>query len=102
MPRSKGGTGTDARAVLTIRTTPQLSDPREVDTILTSSLRALFGDLEPYSCQMQVRSIEAGCFEIRSDAPSHVRAAATMITAPPYMEDALFRFDVMSVRALGS
>ena len=36
---------------------PTIKDPRELVTILTYSLRSLFGELEYHSCQLQVQAV---------------------------------------------
>jgi len=40
-------------AVVVVRCTPPVVDPREMKTILDCSLKNLFGDLEPYSCRIE-------------------------------------------------
>jgi hypothetical protein len=40
--------------VISVRSNPPIDDPREIATIITFSLRSLFGDLEPHSCRIQV------------------------------------------------
>lgn len=114
-------------AYLAVRSAPRIDDPRELQTILLTSLRALWGDLETHSHGVTVSkgSIPDGCDDdggggdyggSRSvDGTSHllfvkcpigsvpaVRAALTMVTPPPYMEGAVYCLDVVSIREEGA
>lgn len=88
------------RAEMWVATTPLISDPRELQTILTTSLRALWGNLERCSGQMQVEAAsDPGLLCVSceaSDAP-RVQAALTLVTPPPYLKDTLYRFDVVKI-----
>jgi len=88
-------------------------DPRELKTILMSSLRSLWGDLEPHSCQLEVdlapdRAKPDDCDGVSSSSPpllvvrcptssaETVRAALTFVTMPPYYpESDVYLFDVV-------
>ena len=71
-------------------------------TILTCSLKSLWGDLEPHSCMIQVIKDETkqGLLVVRcrTDSMAAVRAALTLVTPPPYLESTLYRFDVIEVQ----
>jgi hypothetical protein len=92
---------------LWVRTCPQVNDPREMQTILTCSLRSLWGDLEPHSWGMRVEQTGPDHCEVgnsnlsllvvkcRPESEEAIRAALTWATLPPYMQDTLYRFDVV-------
>ena len=105
-------------ARLVVQTMPAVTDPREMTTILTFSLRDLFGELEPHSCTIHVEgpiSKESSLLEENNtsdktptsgalvivkcplESANQVRAAMTMISPPPYNETTLYRFDVLQV-----
>ena len=86
------------RSSLWVTSEPTVTDPREMATILTSSLRSLFGESEPHSCLVQVEP-DNGSMRIscpRESTP-YIRSALTMVTPPPYLLDNLYRFDVVKV-----
>jgi RNase P/RNase MRP subunit POP5 len=93
------------KSVVTVQTTPAVTDPRELVTILTFSLRDLFGDLESHSCRLEVsvaedsshRTLDIICL---TDSVPAVRAALTMVTPPGYLSSTVYRFDVMKVNKL--
>jgi RNase P/RNase MRP subunit POP5 len=84
-----------------VEATPQVKDPRELFTILTSSLRSLFGDLEPHSCRLTVDRADdsqtALVVKCPTESVAAVRASLTMVTPPPYLSATLYRFDVLKV-----
>ena len=83
---------------LLVKTFPPVTDPREMTTILTSSLRDLFGDFEPHSCVMEVKKgggNDVMIVQCPKDSVSEIRAALTMVTPPPYMATNQYRFDVI-------
>lgn len=83
---------------LTVQSEPHIEDPRELQTILTFSLRSLWGDLEGHSCALQVTK-EKNFMNIRcrKDSLESVRAALTLVSPPPYLESTIYRFDVIAV-----
>lgn len=107
-------------AVIWVATTPPIQDPREMQTILTTSLRALWGNLEGYSSTLSVRTPESSgavllktsqsiattdakrngllCVSCPAQDTAFIQAALTMITAPPYLEDTLYCFDVIDIQ----
>jgi RNase P/RNase MRP subunit POP5 len=94
-----------AKCHLEIQVTPTIHDARELNTILVSSIRALFGELEHYSCDLKVKravSEEKYSFvvECPSDSVAAVRSALSVVTPPPYLSSTIYRFDVLSVKAL--
>ena len=112
---------------LLVQTAPKINDPRELETILISSIRSLFGELEHHSCGISVvpysenddnlpnhveetslktsidrndsSSSSSSMFIIHchSDSLGAIRSALTMVTPPPYLSSKLFRFDVVRV-----
>jgi RNase P/RNase MRP subunit POP5 len=90
-----------ATCQLAIRVAPVLEDAREVNTILTSSLRALFGELEPHSCTVRVKksASEASFFiDCPMDSVAAVRSALSMVTPPAYLSSTIYRFDVINLK----
>lgn len=94
--------------ILLVRTEPVITDPREMQTIVLFSLRALWGTLEPHSCQLSVSSADdknrdskKGMMRVkcRAESTAAVRAALTLVTPPPYLESTIYRFDVVSVES---
>lgn len=106
---------------LIVRCSPKVTDPREMMTIIGTSLRSLWGDLEQYSFKLRVEvdnndddtnNNNNDSFSIlqvkcpsRSSAEA-VRAALTFVTLPPYMMEEsssstkttiYYRFDVIDV-----
>ena len=93
------------RIQLVVETTPTIQDPRELHTILITSLRALWGNLERHSSGLTVTAttrhnrLLLGVACEAADAP-HVQAAMTCVTPPPYLEDTLYRLDVVETKVL--
>ena len=98
-------------AQIWVASTPWIRDPRELHTILITSLRALWGSWEPYSATLNVQqqrrdnnnSVEqqtsSSC--IITCPAAHVpqiQAALTLVTPPPYLQDTLYRLDVVQVK----
>lgn len=86
---------------------PEMHDAREVNTILTSSLHALFGDFdgEYHACQSVVtnsksRAPSTFVVECPKESMTAVRAALTMVTPPPYLAGTVYRFDVKKVTSI--
>jgi hypothetical protein len=94
----------DATCELAIQATPTIQDARELNTILVSSIRALFGELEPYSCQVKVKKSEKESDEFVVECPSDsvaaVRSALSMTTPPAYLNSTIYRLDVLRVKTL--
>ena len=98
------GMSTESVSQAVIRTTPAITDPRELDTIITSSLRSLFGDCQPHSCSVKEcrpcsdrptqghESYEA-IIECPESSMEHVRAALTFSSTPSYLEGSIYRLD---------
>ncbi|CAB9512841.1 expressed unknown protein [Seminavis robusta] len=86
-------------STILVDTFPPVTDPREMQTILTFSLRDLFGDFEPHSCLIEVSKGTENLIEIKcpTDSAKEIQAALTMVTPPPYMENTQYRFDVVNV-----
>jgi RNase P/RNase MRP subunit POP5 len=92
------------RSFLLVQSTPVVSDPREFETIVTFSLRSLFGDLEPHSCGVKVTNADDGNNNLISvdcppDSVASIRSALTMPTFPPYMDILIpHRFDIVKIK----
>ncbi|KAL7567595.1 hypothetical protein ACA910_017010 [Epithemia clementina (nom. ined.)] len=103
---------------LIVRSTPPITDPNELLTILRLSLRDLYGELEPHSCTLQVQkaiiqevgqdddaniTMTADLLEVKCSIESarYVQAALTWPTLPPYMDGVLYRIDVLLVSVVG-
>jgi RNase P/RNase MRP subunit POP5 len=87
---------------LTVRSEPRVEDPRELQTILTFSLKSLWGDLEAHSCALQIEKRAEGkeillIVRCLTESVGAVRAALTLVSPPPYLESNLYRFDVVDV-----
>lgn len=102
-------------------TSPVLHDPKELHTVLVFSLRHLFGDFESHSYGMIVETYnnedDAANIKLASNTSSSdstnylvircctesvpaVRASLTIVTPPPYLEDALYQLDVINISIL--
>ncbi|KAG7336861.1 Rpp14/Pop5 family protein [Nitzschia inconspicua] len=78
--------------ILGVTCSPKLHDPSEVMTILTTSLKALFGELESYSFGMKVYKNKHNddddfVIECPQQSADAIRAALTMPTLPPFLEE---------------
>jgi len=95
---------------LWVRTSPRIDDAAEMKTILLFSLRSLWGELEPYSCEVTIKNAPAGhCLsvgkskallvvECPTTSVNNVRAALTLVSTPPYLEDTTYQFDVLDIQ----
>lgn len=98
--------------ILTVQSEPPIRDPREFETIVKTSLQAIFGEWEPYSCGIQIvkkkknhpkdsssSSSETGVHQLQCPTSSvgPVRCALAMITPPSYLDATLYRLDVVSL-----
>lgn len=94
--------GSMSRVVLTVQSEPAVDDPRELETILVSSLRALFGEWEPHSCQIRVKRTKPTGFgvECPSSSEGAVRCALVMPTTPAYLSSTSYRFDVIQKKQI--
>jgi RNase P/RNase MRP subunit POP5 len=91
----------DKRAELLVQSEPRIDDPRELWTILQTSLKALFGDMEPHSYDLSVTKEDNSnllLVNCRNESVAAVRAALTMATPPPYLESTVYCLDVISIR----
>ena len=93
-----------------VESSPPITDPRELTTILTFSLRDLFGDFEPHSCMVEVTKQGNGddhnnnndtmIIKCPTESVKEVRAALTLVTPPSYILTSQYRFDILSVSEL--
>jgi RNase P/RNase MRP subunit POP5 len=99
------GASTNATSLVLIRSKPLISDPRELATILTFSLRSLFGEVEHHSCLLEVllhpedNNVDGATLSVKCPTESvpAVRAALTMVSVPVYLSSTIYRFDVVKV-----
>ena len=91
------------RAEIIVDTTPRIRDARELQTILITSLRALWGNLERYSATVRVVGVKGDndedddelCVTCPEAHVPEIQAALTCVTLPPYLQDTLYRLDVV-------
>lgn len=88
-------------SIIHVETTPPMADPKELTTILTFSLRDLFGDFEPHSCLLEISQGSEGIMAVKcpTDSVKQVRSALTLVTPPSYIDTSHYRFDVVNITA---
>jgi len=86
-------------------------DRRELETILTKSLQALFGEWETHSSAVKVMDLhehehkhepkQGTSSTFRVDCPlasvGYIRCGLAMVTTPAYLDHTVYRFDVVDV-----
>eukprot|EP00980_Cylindrotheca_fusiformis_P007727 scaffold1638_cov120-Cylindrotheca_fusiformis.AAC.10 len=88
---------------LAIRATPTMHDAREMNTILVSSIHALFGDFrgENYVVGLKVEKAtdtdHSFTIECPGESAAAVRSALSMVTPPGYLSNVIYRFDVVRI-----
>lgn len=82
-----------------MRSEPALDDARELETIVVTSLRALFGEWEPHSCQIKVKRTDLAQYHVECPESSlgAVRCALAMVSPPAYLASPIYRFDVIQI-----
>lgn len=102
--KNRRGASTNATSLVLIRSKPLISDPRELATILTFSLRSLFGEVEHHSCSLEVMlhaedNVDGATLSVKCPTESvpAVRAALTMVSVPVYLSSTIYLFDVVKV-----
>ena len=82
-----------------IEAKPVISDPRELSTIIRSSLKSLFGETEPHGYFVEVLEANRLYCIMRCVLSSveAVRAAMTFPSPPPYLQETHYRFDVLAI-----
>ena len=85
-----------------IRCSPLIQDPKEFNTILVSSLRSLFGEIECYSANINLSTVDNTekkdyqfIIECDSQSASAIRASLTFATGPSYLARNIYRFDTI-------
>ena len=101
------GEDEDDECRLLIQTNPKIEDPRELETILVSSLRSMFGEFEPHSYGIKIiktvdddddeTSLSDFAVVCQMKSMTAVRSALTMVTPPSYLDSKIYRFDVIRV-----
>ncbi len=104
----------DQRTTMTsyalIHTTPAIHDPKELNTIITASLRSMFGECQAHGVGVSVlkcrpcSSKEDNCYgsyeaiiECPSQSLPYLRAALTLPSPPSYLKEILYRFDFVKI-----
>jgi len=74
-------------------------DEKELFTIITVSLRSLFGACQPH-CVVEIIDTKGRLAVVKcaSSSLASVRASLTMPTPPPFMQNTIYRFDVLRVQ----
>jgi hypothetical protein len=92
---------------LLIKALPPMHDARELHTIITSSIHALFGEFqgENHCYDLKVREAEpkrSSSFiaECPESSVAAIRSALSMVTPPSYLSSTIYRFDITSVSCL--
>ena len=91
-----------------VRCYPKIKDPSEFRTILITSIRSLFGELECHSFGLNIipqqkpnDGVDDNNYqfvvECYDKSMSAIRASLTMITTPSYLQSKIYRFDVVQV-----
>ena len=91
-----------------VRCYPKIKDPSEFRTILITSIRSLFGELECHSFGLNIipqqkpnDGVDDNNYqfivEFYDKSMSAIRASLTMITTPSYLQSKIYRFDVVQV-----
>ena len=92
-----------------VRCYPKIKDPSEFRTILITSIRSLFGELECHSFGLNIipqqkpndHGVDDNNYqfvvECYDKSMSAIRASLTMITTPSYLQSKIYRFDVVQV-----
>lgn len=92
---------------ITVRCSPEISDPSEMHTILVSSIRSLFGELESHSFGMEVKALPAldsdnnkspldhFTIDCKEDSVDAIRASLTMATTNQFGRKTVYRFDIV-------
>mmetsp|Transcript_24052 Transcript_24052/g.36698 ORF Transcript_24052/g.36698 Transcript_24052/m.36698 type:complete len:105 (-) Transcript_24052:560-874(-) len=99
---------TNSRICVVIRTTPPVSDPRELNTIIVSSLRSLFGDSEPYSQGIAVlecrecsdptiQESKEAIVECQTSSLDWMRAALTFSSTPSFLQGSVYRLEFLDI-----
>ena len=82
--------------IMRVQSTPRITDPKELHTIVLCSLESLFGKLQSHSIGLKVTVDGSDLFvQCRTESTKQVRAALTMVTPPPYLEDTVYCIDVL-------
>ena len=106
--------------VALIQSSPPIHDPRELNTIITTSLRSMFGDCQAHTIELRILKCRShsrsyhntiGCIdddddddddlneaiiECSNDSLPFIRAALTFPCPPSYI-DTMYRFDFVKV-----
>lgn len=96
---AKGRKNDNLFMYMLIETKPVVSDPRELLTILRSSLKSLFGETEAHGNFVEV--LEAtrpyAIVKCPQSSVAATRAALTWPSPPPYLQSTHYRFDVLAI-----
>lgn len=103
MVEQDGTTSPTQHAVLKIRSNGTVHDAKELNTLLQTSLKALFGSLERYGAALTVSTAPTDdpsadyIVKCSINDKEAVRTALTLVTPTAYLVDRIFCFDVVVV-----
>ncbi len=105
-----------------IHTTPAIKDPKELFTIISTSLRSMFGECQSHSIGLTVLSsrqrqatfdkkmirdtnhdgnnnedVYEAVIVCQTDSLPFIRAALTFVSPPSYLSDTFYRIDFIEV-----
>lgn len=89
-----------ADSYILVQCNPVLVDPRELETIVAVSLKHVFGVLDATTAEVLETRDEVALIKCASSSVPNLRAALTLYTLPPYLQDQgrKFQFDVLEIR----
>lgn len=88
-------------AYMLIQAKPVVKDPRELSTIIRSSLKSWFGETEPHGGFVEVLEANRSFCVIKcpESSLSATRVALTFPAPPPYLQETHFCFDVLKIQS---
>mmetsp|Transcript_85506 Transcript_85506/g.173463 ORF Transcript_85506/g.173463 Transcript_85506/m.173463 type:complete len:107 (+) Transcript_85506:148-468(+) len=104
MKKGKNGRRNSLTCRLGIRCSPLIQDPSEFTTILLSSTRSLFGELECHTSNVEISKVPDALnrdyqfiLECDKESVNAIQASLTMATPPPYLLSTTYRFDTIMI-----
>ena len=99
-----------------VHTTPAIKDPKELNTIISTSLRSMFGDCQSHAIDLLVlgcrpcsakynrsnskRNSYEAIIKCQTKSLPYVRAALTFPSPPVYLSDTLYCIDFVETAAI--
>jgi RNase P/RNase MRP subunit POP5 len=88
-----------------IKTYPAVKDPRELQTIITNSLRSMFGDCHSHIFHVvECRPLKGdtdsyvAIIQTPSSSLNYVRASLCFVQPPSHLQDNIYRFDFIETQ----